>query len=44
MPVQFSSGPALLAFTCAFLTGVVFGYLPARKASRMNPVTALAFE
>ena len=44
MPVQFSSGPALLAFTCAFLTGVVFGYLPARKASRMNPVSALAFE
>ena len=44
MPVAFSAGPALLAFTCAFLTGVVFGFLPARKAAHMDPVTALAFE
>ena len=44
MPVSFSPGPALMAFSCAFLTGVVFGYLPARKAARMDPVTALAYE
>ena len=44
MSVAFSPGPALLAFTCAFLTGVIFGYLPARKAAHMDPVTALAFE
>jgi macrolide transport system ATP-binding/permease protein len=44
MPVAFSPGPALLAFSCAFLTGVVFGYLPARKAARMDPVAALAYE
>lgn len=44
MPVMFSTGPALLAFTCAFMTGVVFGFLPARKAAYMDPVTALAFE
>jgi macrolide transport system ATP-binding/permease protein len=44
MPVAYSAGPALLAFSCAFLTGVVFGYLPARKAARMDPVAALAYE
>ncbi len=44
MAVAFSAGPALLAFTCAFLTGVVFGYLPARKAAYMDPVAALAYE
>ena len=44
MPVAFSPGPALLAFTCAFLTGVVFGFLPARKAAHMDPVAALAYE
>lgn len=44
MPVAFSAGPALLAFTCAFMTGVVFGFLPARKAAYMDPVAALAYE
>lgn len=36
--------PALLAFTCALLTGLVFGWLPARQAARLDPVTALASE
>lgn len=43
-PVKFSPMPALLAFTCAFATGILFGFLPARKAARMDPVTALASE
>ena len=36
--------PILLAFGCAFLTGLVFGYLPARKAAALDPVVALASE
>ncbi|HNG59724.1 MAG TPA: MacB family efflux pump subunit, partial [Cellvibrionaceae bacterium] len=40
--VTFSLWPVLLAFSCAFATGLVFGFLPARKASGLNPVVALA--
>jgi macrolide transport system ATP-binding/permease protein len=43
-PVAFSVGPVLLAFGCAFLTGLVFGLMPARKAARLDPVVALAKE
>ena len=36
--------PSFLAFSCAFMTGLIFGYLPARKAARLDPVVALASE
>jgi macrolide transport system ATP-binding/permease protein len=42
--VKISLGPVALAFACAFLTGLVFGYLPARKAAGLDPVVALASE
>lgn len=42
--VAFSTTPAVLAFLCSVGTGLLFGYLPARKAARLDPVTALASE
>jgi len=37
--------PAILgAFACAVVTGVVFGFMPARKAARLDPVKALTSE
>jgi len=41
-PVKYSLGPVLLAFGCAFATGLIFGYMPARKAARVDPIVALA--
>jgi macrolide transport system ATP-binding/permease protein len=43
-PIVFSPGPILLAFSCAFITGLLFGYLPARKAANLDPVVALGAE
>ncbi|HYD19042.1 MAG TPA: MacB family efflux pump subunit [Patescibacteria group bacterium] len=42
--VNFAPLPPILAFTSAVLTGLIFGYLPARKAARLDPVAALSTE
>jgi macrolide transport system ATP-binding/permease protein len=41
-PIQFSPWPVALAFGCAFATGLVFGFMPARKAAHLDPVVALS--
>lgn len=42
--ILFSVMPPVIAFTCAVGTGVLFGYLPARKAAHLDPVIALSSE
>ncbi len=44
MTIAVTTLPAVLAFTSALVTGLVFGLLPARKASRLDPVAALSSE
>jgi macrolide transport system ATP-binding/permease protein len=40
----FSPGAILLALVCSVLIGVLFGFMPARNAARLDPVDALARE
>ncbi len=40
----FSTASIIAAFACSTLIGVVFGFLPARNAARLDPVDALARE
>jgi putative ABC transport system permease protein len=43
-PFLFSWKMALLAFSFSMGVGVLFGFLPARKAARLNPIEALRHE
>lgn len=42
--IGFSPMALLTAFACSTATGVLFGWLPARNAAKLNPIDALARE
>lgn len=44
VPFIFSPGINLLAFTVSALTGVVFGFFPARRAAKLDPIEAVRHE
>ena len=44
VPYQFNVGINLLSFLFSAAIGVVFGYFPAQRAARLNPIDALRHE
>ena len=40
--MSFSVASIVLALTCSTLIGIVFGFMPARNASKLNPIDALS--
>ena len=43
-PMSISWTSILVSFGVCFITGVFFGWYPAKKASRLDPIEALRFE
>ena len=44
VPYLFNPGVNVLSFVFSAAIGVVFGYFPARRAARMDPIDALRHE